>query len=408
MGYFAKMFSRGPAVGTPNANGPLSDDGGDPDGFIIEPPGPLENRSLTIPPPASWDGFPTGWNTPDWGSNSGVDNLVDIAWACLDLNSSIISSMPVYRLKNGIMPPTTWMQNPDPDIYSSWQEFAKQLFWDFSMGEAFVLPFDYDSGGKPSRFRVIPPFLVNVELRNGRRIYQFAKSDVTDEILHIRYKSTTIGARGTGPLEAAGARQTAIRLLQRYANTLAETGGIPLYWMEIARRINETEGKDLISRWIETRAKNAGHPALVSGGATLHQANSMSAKDMALMELSQFSESRIAVLMGVPPFLVGLAGATGSLTYSNIADLFDFHDRSSLRPKVRMVMEALSSWSLPNGQIVELNRDDYTRLPADKRVAVYKAYVDMGVLNADDIKTMERFYGAATNTAAQALTGGTQ
>jgi len=66
------------------------------------------------------------------------------------------------------------------------------------------------------------------------------------------------------------------------------------------------------------------------------------------------------------------------------------------------------TWSLPNGQTVELNRDDYTRLPADKRVEVYAKYIEMGVLTPEDVKTMERFYGAATNTAAQALTGGTQ
>jgi HK97 family phage portal protein len=405
MGYFAKLLSRGAIV--PNANGPLGYDPGDPNGLEFDAPPQTEQRTLSTMLPTPWDGWPTGWGT-NWQIDSGINTLVDVAWACLDLNSSIISSMPVYRLREGIMPPTQWMINPDPDIYSSWQEFAKQLFWDFQMGEAFVLPFAHGSDGYPSRFRVIPPFLVSVEIRDGRRLYYFAKSDVTDEILHLRYKSTTIAPRGMGPLEAAGARMVAIGLLQRYADELAKTGGVPLYWLELERRITEGEGKDLLDRWIESRIKNAGQPALVSNGAKLNQAKSMSAKDMALMELSQFHESRIAVLLGVPPFLVGLAGATGSLTYSNISDLFDFHDRSSLRPKVRMVMEGLSAWSLPNGQTVELNRDDYTRLPADQRVAVYQKYIEMGVLTPEDVKTMERFYGAATNTAAQALTGGTQ
>ena len=39
---------------------------------------------------------------------------------------------------------------------------------------------------------------------------------------------------------------------------------------------------------------------------------------MALLELAQFNESRIAVLLGVPPFLVGLPSGGDSMTYSNV------------------------------------------------------------------------------------------
>lgn len=337
----------------------------------------------------------------------GINRLVDIAWACLDLNSNIVSSMPVYRLKDGrIMEPRQWMLNPDPLIYTCWQEFTKQLFWDYQMGEAFVLPMATGSDGYPSSFRVMPPWLIKVEMRGGTREYKLGNVDVTDEILHIRYQGNTTDARGHGPLEVAGARQTNIMLLQRYANTLAETGGVPLYWIGVNRRLTKSEGIDLQEQWMESRIANAGQPAVLGSNATLNQAKTMNAQEMAMMELSQFNESRIAILLGVPPFLVGLAGASGSLTYSNIADLFDFHDRSSLRPKSRMVMESLSGWALPRGQAVELNRDDYTRLPLDKRAQTYKTLIELEILTNEEARIMERFYGVAANTAAQALTGG--
>lgn len=366
---------------------------------------PSENRSLPFPQASPWSGFPSGWSTPAFSTaQAGINKLVDIAWACIDLNSNVVSAMPVYRTRKGqIIEPTTWMTNPDPLIYTSWQEFAKQLFWDYQMGEAFVWPMATDSDGKPSRFRVIPPWMMNVELKGGSRIYNLGRRDVTDEILHIRYKSTTDDARGHGPLEMAGARLVTIGLLQRYTTNLAETGGIPLWWLELERKITQSEGTDILERWIESRAKYAGYPALASAGAKLNQANSMNARDMALMELSQFNESRIATLLGVPPFLVGLAGASGSLTYSNISDLFDYHDRASLRPKSRMIMEALSGWALPSGQAAELNRDDYTRLPIDKRYAAYKVGIEAGFLTTDDVRAFERL---DSERAAQALTGG--
>lgn len=407
MSFWSDLFNRGATTVTPNENGPADIHAGDPNGIEILGE-PLESRALPVPLPTPWDGWPSDWGT-GWSQGGAIDaqlgKLVDIAWACLDLNSNIVSSMPIYRLRDGrIIEPTSWMTNPDPDIYTCWQEFAKQLFWDYQLGEAFVLPWVRGFDNYPLRFRVVPPWLIKVEMRGGKREYTLGSEDITDRVLHIRYHTNTTDPRGHGPLEVAGARQTQIRLLQRYAQNLAETGGVPLYWMEVARRLTLGEAKDLLEQWIETRTANAGHPAIVGSGAKLNQARTMDAKEMGLLEISQFSESRIAVLLGVPPFLVGLAGASGSLTYSNIADLFDFHDRSSLRPKTRMCMQSLSGWALPSGQSIELNRDDYTRLPLNQRAQVYKTLIELKVLTAEEVRIMERFYGVA---APQALTGGT-
>jgi HK97 family phage portal protein len=369
-----------------------------------------ESRALPWVAPSPWSGWPSEWGNPGWGGGSGgsggaMTGLVDAAWAAIDLNSSVLASMPVYRLRDGVViPSAVWMSNPDPTIYTSWQEFAKQLFWDFHLGEAFILPMAYGANGRPTNFRVIPPWLISAEMRGGRREYKLGQTDVTEEILHIRYASTTDNARGIGPLDVAGARQITIRLLQRYADSLAETGGTPLYWLGLQRNITESEGKDLLDRWIESRAKYAGYPAIVSGGATLNQAHSMNAEDMALLELTHFNEARVAILLGVPPFLLGLAAAAGgSITYSNVESLFDFHDRSSLRPKANAVMSALGQWSLPDNEAVELNRDDYTRPGLVDRARAYELMIRNGVMTAEEARAMERLYGPA---AAMQITGG--
>lgn len=392
-------------MGTPNANGPANVNPGDPEGIEFLDGDPVESRSLPFPLPSQWPGWPESWGT-QWNSSrpDGDRKLIDIAWACIDRHSSILASMPVYHTRDGdIVTPKTWMTNPDPDIYCNWQEFARQLFWDYHLGEAFVLPFATGSDGYPMRFRVIPPYLVNVELRNGRREYKLGNTDVTGEILHIRYHSNTADARGHGPLEVAGARMTQIGLLQRYASNLAETGGVPHYWISLDRKITPSEGRDLLESWIESRTKYAGYPAIIGSGGKFEQAKTMDAKEMGLLEISQFSESRICVLLGMPPFLVGLAGASGSLTYSNIQDLFDYHDRSSLRPTARMVMDALSLWALPSGHTAELNRDDYTRPTLTDRVQAYKTLIELGILTVKEVRIMERFRG---DQAPSALTGG--
>lgn len=389
----------------PNSNGPADYSPGDPDGVDLEAfarTGFESRAGLPRPSPSPWSGWPDSWGL-SWQTQGNLNKLVDVAWACIDLNSSVTSSMPAYRLRNGeVIPPTSWMRNPDPTIYTSWNEFAKQLMWDYHMGEAFVLPMAWAGDGKPLRFRVMPPWLIHIEMIGGTREYRLGGStgkNVTDEILHIRYSGNTTDPHGRGPLEVAGARMTQIGLLQRYTANLVETGGIPFYWLELEKRLTQQEGRDLLDRWIESRTEYAGYPALVSGGAKLNQAKSFSAGDMALIEMQQFTEARIAILLGVPPFLVGLPGATGSLTYSNIESLFSYHDRSSLRPKVHAVMAALSGWALPTGQSIELNRDDYTRPSLVDRANAYKVLVDAGILDPLEARIMERFNGGGLSAA---------
>ena len=409
MGFWTRLLGEPPSVpAVPNENGPADYNPGDPDMVDItalrDAP---EARSLPWIQPSAWSGYPDSWSTPNYATQqqSQLKNLIDVAWACIDLNSSVLATMPVYRMRDGrIIDSVSWMSNPDPTIYGSWHEFAKQLFWDFHLGEAFVLPMSHGSDGYPIRFRVIPPWLVNVELSgSGGRVYKIGSLNVTDEILHIRYQGTTDDAHGHGPLETAGARQITIGLLQRYVKNLTETGGVPLYWLGVDRKITESEARDLMDRWIESRAKYAGHPALVSGGATLNQAHSMSAHDLSLLELTQFNEARVAILLGVPPFLVGLPGATGSLTYSNIESLFSFHDRSSLRPKATAVMSSLDSWALPSPQTLEINRDDYTRPSLVDRANAYRTMIECGMLTPEEARVMERLDGEAS---ASRLTGG--
>jgi HK97 family phage portal protein len=389
-------------VGDPDSVGPTYTPG-DPDGFEFEDAEPSNNRMAAVVT-SPWDGWPASWATPAWGQmGPKFEELVDTAWAALDLNSSVLSAMPVYRTRSGrVLEPMTWMMNPDPTIYTSWHEFAKQLFWDFQLGEAFVLPMARAADGFPYNFRVIAPWLMSVEMRNGRREYNLGSLDVTEDVLHIRYKSTTDNARGVGPLESGKARLVAAGVLARYATEIAEGGGIPYYALEVPRRLTKTEADDLLQQWWDSRTRNMGKPAVLSGGVTAKQLQ-MTPQDMALLELAQFNESRIAILLGVPPFLLGLPSGGDSMTYSNVSSLFDFHDRAGLKPKAVHVMSALSGWVLPRGQSAELNRDEYSRPAFKERAEANAILFDRGVLTAEEWRTMERLVGTES---AEALTGG--
>ena len=233
------------------------------------------------------------------------------------------------------------MVNPDSLVYSSWHEFAKQLFWDFQLGEAFVMSMSRFSDDYPMRFRVIPPWAFHVEMAGGSRVYRIGGPtgpDVTEDVLHIRYKSTTDGAHGVGPLEVAGGRMLTAGVLAKYVKEFAESGGVPLRTIETEIGLEPSEASDLQQQYMASRVQNSSAPPVFDNGAKLVDHNAVSPKDAAMLELGQFTESRIAVLLGVPPFLVGLPSGGDSMTYSNVSTLFDFHDRQTLRSLAVSVM----------------------------------------------------------------------
>lgn len=402
---------------TPNGNPDLPpssvgedvDEPGDPSG--VEIVGDTAQWRSTHITPSPWSGWPANWATPLWGAGGGrLDELTDTAWAGLDLNASILSTMPPYVMRGAQMleDAPTWLGNPDPDLYTSWEEFAKQLFWSYQLGEAFVIPTAYSATGWPARFHVVEPWLVNVEMLGGRRRYTIGTLNVTDEILHVRYKSTTDSARGTGPLDAGRSRVIAAAVLARYMSTLVEGGGVPYYVLTHPQALTAAQADDLLHGWFESRMNHLGMPAIASGGLQV-QPLSMSPKDMALLDLSQFNESRLSVLLGVPPFLLGLPSGGDSMTYSNVSALFDYHWRAGLRPKASPTMAALSGWALPRGQRIELNRDEYVRPGFGERVTAWSTLHGIQdetgrAIDAADIRAAERLTGSTQAPAT--LTGG--
>jgi len=404
----------------PNANPPSTpstvgagEADGDPDG--IEVVGPeVEARSLPSFFPSPWAGWPNTWSTPNWDMNSRFNELLDVAWACLDKNASALSTFPVFRTRDGrVISPVSWMTNPDPSIYSSWEEFAKQLFWDFQLGEVFILRLATFADGFPSRFRVIPAWAIYAEMRGGQRLYRLGGEtgpDITEDILHIRYKSTTDGARGVGPLEAAGGRMLTAGLLAKYTRDVVATGGITLQTIDVEQSLTHDEATDLQTQYLAQKAEASAAPPVFDGGAKLVDHQGTSPKDLTMLEIAQFNESRIAVLLGVPPFLVGLPSGGDSMTYSNVSSLFDFHDRQTLRALAGHVMSAISYWALPSGQKAELNRDEYSRPPFAERADAWVKLVGAQIVDVETVQRAERLLGGEGDVAPTApitaITGG--
>ena len=386
----------------PASVGPPDAEGGDPHGVVLigDTPPPIVTPTIV---PSSWDGYPDDWNMPRWGGRASV--LANTAWTCIDTNASIIASMEPYTVGAAPSVDTGWMANPDQDRYASWEEFCKSVFWDYqATGEVFVFASAFYSTGWPARFSVIPPWMVQVDMDAGFRRYRVGSVELQpNELLHIRYQGSIDDARGHGPLEAVNARIVAAEVLARYARNMVASG-IPPSVLTHEDELDDTQAAKYKQQWMAARMSSIGEPAVLGGGLKW-QPTEMSPKDMALLELSQWNESRIALALGVPPFLMGLPSGGDSLTYSTVQGLLLHHWRAGLRTKVKPVMSALSEWLLPRGTEVTLNQDSYVEAEPKERAETAKilnSIVDSQgnpVLSVEEIQEAERITTAAPEVA---------
>ena len=375
-----------PASVPPATVGPPSARPGDPHGVVVEAPaGPA------IPPPrvvpSAWSGWPAEWGAPYWQGHRAI--LSDTAWIAIDKNASNLSAMPPYLVGAPSSLDASWLANPNPDLYSSWEEFAKSLFWDYHLGEAFLIATARYSSGYPARFHVVPPWAVNVEMDGGRRRYSIGRIDVSDRILHIRYQGSVDDAHGHGPLEAVSPSIVAEDVLARYATGFAEAGGVPPSLLVVDEELTADQSAGLQAQWVAARRSRIGEPAVLSGGVKW-EATGVNPADAGAHELLAQTRSRIAVALGVPPFLMGLPSGGDPMTYANVTAIFDYHWRDGLRPKAQAVMSALSGWLLPRGTSVELNRDAYVADAPLARAQTVEILHRIGALSIDEIRELER------------------
>jgi HK97 family phage portal protein len=354
----------------------------------------------------AWSGWPVGWQVPSSGGWAGqFGRMVDLVFACLDLNSSVLATMPPYVVRSDEVqePGPTWLDNPEPLIYNAWTDFAKELFWCYqAVGEVFILASArFADTGYPMRYFMVNPAFVNIDRVDGRPQYSIAGNDVTDDILHIKYASWPGDLHGHGPLEAAGARLLAAEVLTRYATELAARGGIPWAVIKYPRRASRRQMAQMQADWLEARRSAMGAPAVMADGAEL-EVVANSPKDMALAEMSRFSDARICVMLGVPPFLMALPSGD-SMTYSNVSSLFEYHWRAGLRPKAADVCANLSGWLLPRFTTLELDRDEYVRPGELERAQTYEILTRIGAMTADDVRKEERL-GPPLNAPAPVST----
>lgn len=394
-----------PPVGGVGPNVPVA---GDPSAIELASGGYGATHVMTSPEELAmmpWAGWPVQWQTPTAGGGYDVGRGLDVVFGCVDLNARTTADMPVYVTKDGVrQPPPSWLPNPQPEVYTTWIEFFRQTWMSYqAAGEAFIAAtswFAPDAAGRsrPRTFMCLHPSTVDPQLDplTGLRTYWInGQPAEPGEVLHIRYSTNQLQARGVGPLEYAGARIHAAQALARYGTELANNGGVPWAVLQHKYRLKPGQAEAMKRQWISAAHNRMGAPAVLDSDTQLKELQ-VNPKDMALADLQSHAEARLSVLLGVPPFLMGLPSGGDSMTYSSVTALFSFHWRSMLKPGAGFIIRALSEWLLPRGTELEINPAAYIEESPAIRAQYYEAMDRIGAITTDEIRAAERFAPATS------------
>jgi HK97 family phage portal protein len=281
-----------------------------------------------------------------------LEGRVSTVFTCTDLISRLLSTMglEVIGSDGATQFPPPWTENPEPILYTSIVDAMKQLVNSLlHRGEAFLIPTARYADGMVARWAVLNPDYVKVEAGTGG-MPEYSIGGLVIErpnILHIRYQVWPGNVHGVGPLEACWRNLLSADAMERWGTELALTNGIPVAVLQSQAKLSKLQANEIKQSWAESVVQRGTLPAVLSGGLTYEPLNLRPA-DVGLLDLRSFDEQRIASTFGVPLWLVGLPVNDG-LTYSTVADTFDFFWRSTLRPLAYDIGRAMSGWALPRG-----------------------------------------------------------
>lgn len=313
-------------------------------------------------------------------------------WRCVQLIADSIASLPLVAFRNGntIQPTPAILSQPDRTM-TRVDMLASTVASLLIDGNAYWLLGDRDELGYPRQAVLLATDAVHIKTAENGAVVNYHVAGQTyspEEVLHIR------GLTMPGMVQGMSVIQHHRRTLglsiagEECAANVYDAGGLPVGVLEVDADITRDEADALKAGWTEKNGGRNRTPAVLANGVR-YKPLSFTPADLELIDARRYSAGQICTLFGVPPHMVGVAGASGnSLTYSNVNQDSIHFTRYTLRPWLSRVEQALSTL-LPRGQNARFIVDDLLRADTLERYQAYQVGLAAGFLTVDEIRKME-------------------
>lgn len=206
-----------------------------------------------------------------------------------------------------------------------------------------------------------------------------------DDILHIRGLTLPGALEGMSPLSAARHAIGIGLAAQKFGGQWFGDGAAPSSQLTTEQSMTEDQVKSVQKRWIDSHGGRR-RPAVMTNGLKWEPI-SITPEESQFLETRQFSATEMAMLVGLPPHMIGLTEKSTSWGTGIEQQSIGFVTYN-LRTWLTRI-ETKMSLLLPRGQFVKINVDALVRGDIKSRYDAYQTALDSGWRNPDEVRELE-------------------
>jgi HK97 family phage portal protein len=336
-------------------------------------------------------------------------------WRCVNIVAGSIASMPIhaYRGLERLESVSKLLTQPSPSRPRSmiWH----QLMYSALMhGNGVAILSGPDRLGWPQRMRPVHPLRMVARLVDGE-IVEYAYFPATDdgeqfavgsspnvgqinqrpvrwldpsEVFHMRWVTIPGEAFGLGVMQLFQRELGLAEYLREHAGSWFEGGGIPSGILQLA---NPNPSQEIVDRakedWMRKHGGPRREPAVLPGDVTF-QPVAATPQDTQLLASRQYSNLEIALMFGVPAYMIEAQQSSRSMTYSNVEDEGIQFLRTTLMWWLVQIEETLTTL-IPGVQYTKFNVDGLLRSDTLNRYQAHQIAANVGFLSIDEIRRLE-------------------
>ena len=250
--------------------------------------------------------------------------LRELAVAVTEPNYRVMvdtSTEPTVAPQNNPLARMLQRPNEQQDFYELLEDLITQLY---ISGNVYLYKVRNQSGRmigmrllRPDRISIKSDAVRGVEYYNYRLDgpeYTIPAADIA----HMKFPNMSSDLYGLSPLQPAASVINLDQAQIQYGKTAFQNSGVIGGMLKLSRRIqNEEQANQIRSRWRSTFGGNNMHKlAILDEDATYEKVGS-TMEELAFPALRDMTESRICMVFGVPPIIVGSVVGLDRATYSN-------------------------------------------------------------------------------------------
>jgi HK97 family phage portal protein len=340
----------------------------------------------------TWGGIPGGYfpYVSEWNARQ-----VPALTAGMRLISSVAMQLPLRQRRGDevIDPPANVIENPTPGPNRTVADFVDEYLSDVLLyGNYAALIGPADSTGWPSMLVPLDVTTISVARHPDTYLPVYALAGVeeplpADRVFHVALdkRSGELVGRGVLAMSAAlGASLAADTYAGRYFSESAIPSGVIT---DTRPNLTQEQADELKGKWMA--AVSGTRAPVVIPPSTTFTPLATNATDAQLVQARQWDATMVAMILGVPPFLLGIE--TQRHTYTNAENEFGRFITTTIMRLLAPLEQQLSAQCLPRGNTAEFSTGALLRADTSTRAQAAVSLYGADIITLGEARTLAGF-----------------